>query len=531
MPGPATGRTRNSQAPIGRGRRWFLALLIALVARVPAWGASPSTDQVLAWNAHTTHAIQATPMDPFMATRALALESIAVLDTLRSIAGAPSFLVHLTAPAEVNADLAVAASAHTMLAYLFPTRRTNLAASYSLVEAAYPAGPKRDRAVAFGRSIARAIIAIRDQDGWNAIDIIRSGSEPGRWRPTPRGFYPPLHPHWAGVTPFTLTAANQFRPSGPPAPSTAAFNAAALETATIGAADSATRTADQTQAAHYWNDGIGTYAPAGHWNVIAREALAPRPRDPRAEAEVLVRLNVAIADSAIAMADTKYTYWAWRPLTAIQAGGPDFPGRPNWRSLLETPNHPGYVSGHSVFSGAAATVLTAELGAHPFRTGSVGLPGVFRGFTHFHHAAEEAANSRLWGGIHFRFDNTDGLVIGRAAGAWVMEAFARASNDRGPVIVLDEDAKAGFVLHHIAPIESVAIDLAYGTRVAAPVDAAGRFVMPPVAHGTAVKLSATSAGGRTATLSLAGQAARVRSTICSTPCFAVSKAPAIQSDR
>lgn len=477
------------------GRRW-LAALAAILSTASAHAA----DTVLLWNAQTNLSIRASWMDPFMATRALALESIAVLDTLRSQAGMPGFLVRLAAPADARPGIAASAAAHAMLVHLFPSRRAVLDAAFAGSLAASPPDPKRARAVAFGEAVAAAVIAIRDPDGWNRTGTVKIGSAPGEWRPTPPGFYPPLDPQWGAVTPFTLTRADQFRPPSPRAPGTKAFNDAREQTAAIGGVRSRIRTADQTLAAHYWSDAIGTYAPAGHWNSIAESLMRAGGRDPMAEATVFAELNIAIADSAIAMGDAKYTYWFWRPITAIRGGDADFPARPEWTPLLATPNHPSYISGHSVFSGAAAAVLTAEFGPIPFRAGSAATPRVTRGFTSFEQAAEEAANSRLWGGIHYKFDNDDGLATGHAVGAWALEAFRHSPKDRPPAIVFNPHDAAGIAIDSAAPVMSVEVSLDGGPSTTVPVDAGGRFVLPRCPPGPhAVTVTARGAGGRVAT--------------------------------
>lgn len=489
--------------PKGRaimGRRW-LTVLGSLLLAASAVAAPSQTDAVVTWNDQTNQSIQATSMDPFKATRALALESIAVLDTLRSIAGEPGFLVRLPAPPGTSPELAASAAGHAILTHLFPARRAALDAVFAKALTVLPGGNRRQRSVAFGEAVAAAVMAIRDQDGWDRTAAVRTGTEPGQWRPTPPRFYPPLNPHWASVQPFTLTRPDQFRPTGPPAPGTRAFNDARAVTATIGAAKSPARTADQTLAARYWSDAIGTYAPAGHWNSIAATVVQSEKYDLLKEAALFAELNVAIADAAIAMADAKYTYWSWRPITAIQTGDADFPAQTHWTPLLETPPHPTYVSGHSAFSGAAAAVLTSVFGTRPFRAGSASLPGVSRGFNSFEQAAEEAANSRLWGGIHFKFDNDDGLVTGRAVGAWAMAAFRNAGHDRGPAIVLDQNATAGFAIDNLAPVVSVEAVLDGGARSTIPVDAAGRFTLPKCPAGLhTLILTATGSGGRVGTL-------------------------------
>jgi len=123
-----------------------------------------------------------------------------------------------------------------------------------------------------------------------------------------------------------------------------------------------------------------------------------------------------MADTAICAWDAKYAFHFWRPVTAISFAEPNL----NWASFIVTPPFPDYVSGHSTFSGAAATVLALFYGTEdlPFTTGSDFLPGVHRSFPTCLDAAEEAAMSRLYGGIHFRSANEDGLEAGISIGEW-----------------------------------------------------------------------------------------------------------------
>jgi membrane-associated phospholipid phosphatase len=505
-----------------------LALAPATAPAAAAEPDRPAVDQVVFWNDQTNQAIQATSTDPFKAARVLALESIAVLDTVKSLSGAPAFLVRLPAPPagppagpasgppDATADdLAVgtAAAAHAMLCHLFPTRQAILDAALASSLTDEPAGAARNQATAFGKAVADAVFAIRDRDGWDAAGTVRPGIVPGQWRPTPPKFLPAMDPQWATMTPFVLSGPDQFRPPGPPAPGTVRFDKARAAVASIGGSRSPVRTAEQTAIAHYWSDAIGTYAPAGHWNAITARIVAARPAGIAAEAELFAELNVAIADAAIAMADAKYTYWSWRPITAIRAGGDSAAPVPDWSSLLETPNHPSYISGHSSLSGAAATVLTAWFGTIPFSFASDSLPGVTRSFTSFQQAAEEAAQSRVYGGIHYPFDNVDGLATGRAVGAWTLKVFQRIAKERGPVIVLDRSINAGgpgseggFALDNLSPVTMVTARLDGGEPVRFAVDGRGRFALSPAHLSSAalasagrheIVLTATSASGRT----------------------------------
>ena len=448
-------------------------------------------------------------MDPFAASRTLTLESIAVLDTLKSIDGTPAFLVRLPAPRDIHQIIAAAAAAHATLVHLFPARKAALDAAFQYALVGEPDGPPRARAIAFGEAVAMAVINRREEDGAELTGHVRFGTTPGQWRPTAPNFAAPMSPQWARLEPFAMTRPDQFRPPGPPALESETFKAARAQLREIGALHSATRTQEQTEIAHYWSDAIGTYAPAGHWNAIAAEMVAPLRLGLAVEAELFAELNVAMADAGVAVADAKYAFLFWRPISAIRATVD-----PDWLPLLTTPNHPSYISGHSAFSGAAAAVMTAWFGNRPFRFASDSLPGVSRGFTSFDQAAQEAADSRMYGGIHFSFDNADGLVTGRAIGAWTMGVFQRLSDDRGPFLMAggmgmgmgvsaDPHALVGCALDNVSPVNVVSVRLDGGAPFSIPVDEQGFFAVPshrlPAGRHN-VELAATSASGQTSTI-------------------------------
>jgi len=514
---PLAGLTGLRRLSLGGSRVSDLSPLGGLPV-APLLGVEPQQadgDAVLFWNDQANRAIQATKTDPFMAARALALESIAVLDTIQSLRGEPAFLVRLPEPGDLPVDVAVAAAAHAMLSHLFPVRQAALDAALAAEFAHDPGGLPHRRAIEFGRAVAAGVIAMRDEDGWNATAATRVGTDAGQWRPTPPDFLPALDPQWADLMPFAMTSPGQFRPAGPPAPGSGAFRIAKAAVAGLGAANSTLRTREQTEIAHYWSDAIGTYASAGHWNAITASIVGPMHLGLTTEAAVFAELNVAIADAAIAMADAKYTYWFWRPVTAIRAGDEGDAPVPGWTPLLETPNHPSYVSGHSSFSGAAAVVLTKWFGVRPFTFSSASLPGVVRSFSSFEQAAQEAAISRLYGGIHFPFDNTDGLATGRAVGAWTLAVFQRGADDRGPFIMVDgpmaigdrgTHGVTGCVLDNLSPVPAVMASLDDGPPVKVAVDDHGLFALPSPLLGAAgrhkVVLAATSMTGRSASVRL-----------------------------
>ena len=202
------------------------------------------------------------------------------------------------------------------------------------------------------------------------------------------------------------------------------------------------------------------------------------------EAELFAELNIAMADAGIAMADAKYTFWMLRPITAARAGGGGDAPAPDWTPLIDTPNQPSYISGHASFSGAAATVLTTWFGNRPFAFSSASLQGVTRNFTSFDQAAEEAAASRVYAGIHFPSDNTDGLATGRAVGAWTMGVFQRMGDDRGPFLMVGGQmgmGMAGASSKGARSIEGCALDnLSPLLAVTARFDGGAPFSVPVV---------------------------------------------------
>jgi hypothetical protein len=196
------------------------------------------------------------------------------------------------------------------------------------------------------------------------------------------------------------------------------------------------RTAEQTLIAWFWDDGEGSVTPPGHWNRIAQAVARARGTTTAENARLFALLNIALADAGIVCWDCKFKYSFWRPITAIheadRAGNPGMRPDPGWASLLTTPPFPSYTSGHSTFSGAAAAALAHFFGTDEvrFTSESDGLPGHGRSFASFSAAAAEAGRSRIYGGIHYEFDNREGLALGRAVADRVCRDWLRPRADR-----------------------------------------------------------------------------------------------------
>lgn len=399
-----------------------------------------SGDVVLQWNDVLLDAIRAERTAPPYAARNMAIVHTAVYDAVNAIGGGSTpYLDGRRGPKDAAPEAAAAAAAHGTLVALYPARKAAFDAALASSLAVVPNGSGENKGVALGRSVAQHALASRRNDGADAVVAYTPGTEADDWQPTPGAFAPALLPQWPAVKPFAMKSGDQFRPDGPPDITSPEFAAAFEEVKALGGVGSAIRTSEQTEIARFWADGAGTATPPGHWNVIAQDVAEARGNTLAENARLFAALNVALADAGIASWDAKYAFDLCRPVTAIRNAGeggpgdadgnPDTVADPAWTPLIATPPFPAYTSGHSTFSGAGAAVLGAFFGDDvTFTTTSEGLPGVSRSFDSFSGAAVEAGMSRIYGGIHWSFDNTDGLFAGRAIGELVSDRFLESDN-------------------------------------------------------------------------------------------------------
>ena len=376
-----------------------------------------SGDAIQDWAGTLTEAIWRNSTPPPQAARALAMFGVAVYDAVNSITHqGQSYRFDVPAAAGASPDAAAAAAAADVLTGLFPALSAQFKAHLAASLATLPDGPGKDAGAAVGHSVAASVLAWRANDGSAATVPYTPGTAPGQYELTPPAYKPVLDPQWPAVTPFAMTSGSQFRPGPPPALNSPEYAAALAEVEAIGGTTSTTRTPEETLIAHFWADTPGnSVTPPGHWFEIALRLSKEKGFALADNARLFGLLGIALGDAAIVSWDAKNEYDFWRPVTAIQKTDP------TWTPLWPTPNFQSYTSGHSTFSGAAATVLDAVFGANvPFTSSSDDVPGVVRSFTSFQQAADEAGQSRIYGGIHFQFDNQAGLSSGRALGQYVV---------------------------------------------------------------------------------------------------------------
>lgn len=303
-------------------------------------------------------------------------------------------------PSYPSEHTAAAAASAMILTYAFPIDDTA-----SFTRLAREAAESRIRAgVAFrsdvdvgwtlGRAVARRVLdrAIQDGSATAWTGAVPTGA--GMWAPTPpRRVQSPFDPLAGAWRTWVLPSGSVYRLPPPPALGSPAFVRDLDELRRL---SGGTRTAEQANIARYW----ATDAPSTRWELFVEDEIARRAWSAPWAARARAYVSVAMYDAFVACWDTKYHYWLARPVTVD----------PSIHTVFGTPPFPSYPSGHSTISTTAAVVM-AEL----FPTGAKS----------FHHRAEEASNSRVYGGVHYRFDIIDGDSLGARVGRAVVARMQR----------------------------------------------------------------------------------------------------------
>lgn len=350
--------------------------------RACAIAANTSADSVasLKWNELTRALVVKYKTDP--SARPYAVVSLAQYEAARAAESSDA----TPCPSMRAATAAASAAA---LSYLYPAETDSLQARLQKQLAADEAKGLGSQASgsALGAAAAEPVVTLAKSDGLTATWTGTVPSGPGMWFSSAKPAAPPATPMLGKMRPYFMTAGNQFRPAPPPAFGSAQFVAALAEVKATASA----RTAEQLQIAQKWALSSGTYRTQGHWNVVASDLAVARGLRERDATHMLALLNTAMNDASIACFDAKYTYWLIRPSQADTTIA----------LAIGLPNHPSYPSSHSCTSGAAAAVLGALYPSETARLDAM---------------ADEIGVSRLYAGIHYRFDISTGLAIGKSVG-------------------------------------------------------------------------------------------------------------------
>ena len=287
--------------------------------------------------------------------------------------------------------------------------------------------------IEYGRKVANHIIEWSKDDGYikrQSLPRYVLLEEPGKWVPTPPDYMPGIEPHWDTMRPLVIDSAAQFTPPPPTVFDTVPGSKFYEETMEVYEAVN-NLDEEKVEIAKFWdcNPNISftkghvmfyhqQISPGGHWLEIASIATKKVDLDILQRSEVLSWTAIALYDAFISCWDEKYRSSLIRPETYIYRYID-----PEWKPVLQTPAFPEYTSGHSVISASAATVLTQLLGDNfSFVDNSevdYGLPE--RTFNSFYEASNEAAISRLYGGIHYRPAIDNGVKQGKDVGHYIIQ--------------------------------------------------------------------------------------------------------------
>jgi len=419
---PLTLHTAPPRPRVRCGRSALLACALwPLVATVA------HADVVTDWNVTAIRAASTIGISTGVQSRLMALTHAAMFDAINSIERKYTpYAIEVIPPTDASAEAAAVTAAHGVLMQLVPDEQKMLDTALATTLAKVADGPAKEAGAALGREVAAKMVERRRADGLDATVVYTPGTTPGAWQPTPPAFRAAALPHFGAVTPFVLTSSDQFPMPGPPALTSEVFARDLQEIQAAGARRGSSRTAEQSEVAIFWT--VWTYMP---FNAAARAAAAQRDLSLVDSARLLALLNLAGVDSQIACWHWKYQFNFWRPITTIRTAASTQTAAPtadaNWESLLVTPAHPDYPSGHATYGGAAAEVLRAVLGDDRVDA-SFTWPepgGITRTYASFSQMDREIIDARVWGGIHFRQTDEDSSALGRQIGNYTVQTWLR----------------------------------------------------------------------------------------------------------
>lgn len=413
----------------------LIVLAILVCTQAQAWAhksamanAVAQEDAILQWNRVLMETVLTPGQQPptIMPVRSYAMMHAAMFDAVNSIEGSHRpYLTDVPGSPNASIDAAAAQAAHDVLKALYPTRvaifDAELALSLQGIE-----DYRAQQGIRVGQIVAERMLAIRTNDGWNVTPPSFSlPPTPGNWQPTPPANSAATFTHYGSVLPFAITSATQFVPNPPPALSSGEYAADLNEVKELGSANSLTRTAEQTQIARLWAN-INT--PTNFllvWNNVARTVSTARGSSTVEKARLFALTNIALHDALQTTFASKFQYGMWRPVTAIRRADEDnnaaTTADPSWSSLVPTPPYPSYAGNMAAIGTSQATTLALFFGRDNIRFDHTwaGAGGATRSYAGFGAMADEQARARVYGGIHFTFDNVAGQSVGVSVANYV----------------------------------------------------------------------------------------------------------------
>jgi hypothetical protein len=395
---------------------------IALVCFFSVWPGKAHADVVRDWNTIMVNTVEG--QNPFAQARFAAVTQLAVFEAVNAIIGGyEPYLDPIVAPPDASVEAAAVAAAHRVLIQYLPAAASALEAARTSSLAAIPDGAAKNDGIAVGEAAAAAMIALRASDGSGPPQFFPpSAPAPGEWQAT-QGCPPAggILFHWQYVTPFGIRSSTQFRSAPPPALTSRKYSRDYQEVRTIGGAGSLHRPEDRATVAQFYNAVLAV----GVWNRVAQQLSEHQGSSLLENARAFALINMAISDALVTVMETKYHYTFWRPATAIPAG--DVDGNPHTQAdtsfvpFIPTPCFPSYPSAHASASYAARSVVQRFWGAggHWIVLTHPSLPQVTLQYSRLKEITEDIDDARVYGGIHFRFDQMAGAHQGLRIGGYV----------------------------------------------------------------------------------------------------------------
>jgi hypothetical protein len=387
-------------------------------------------DIVLRWN--EIAARTATATSPFNQARIGAIVQLAVFEAVNAITGdyEPYLNPATVAPPGASVETAVIIAAHKVMTTYFPAATGALDAARDTDLGAIPNGPSKTDGIAVGMAAANAMIALRAADGSAPlVGIVPAPTAAGDYRLT-TGCAAAMFHNWQDVTPFGIASVSDFLLDPPPALTSNRYTKAYEEVKTVGASASAARPEDIA-------DLVRLYAassPSFVASMATRQIAEQKGTSLSENARALALINMGASDALVASFMNKYHYNFWRPETGIRTGVSDGNGKTDGESafatFIPTPCFPSYPSNHASGTNGGLEVMRRLFGAAGHHMtiannvpalGSLPATTITKSYTQLKEIADDVDDARVYGGIHWRFDQDAGSDLGRAIATEVVK--------------------------------------------------------------------------------------------------------------
>jgi hypothetical protein len=392
-----------------------------------------SADVFLDWNTIMLNTISG--QSPFAQARFAAITHTAMFEAVNAITGEyEPYLGSIAASPGASAEAAAVAAAHTVLKTYFPSSPVDLDGARATSLAAIPDGQAKTDGIAAGEAAAAAMIAARANDGSTPAQFHTPiSTNPGEWQTTTPACPPEggVLLHWRNVTPFAIESSAQFRSAPPPSLCSNKYRKDYNDVKEVGELNSTKRPQDRSDVARFFATAIPVYL----WSQTFTQASTAQNKSLSENARAFALLMMAISDAFVSTFETKYHYSFWRPVTAIQAGDTDGNSKTEpdvaWQPLITAPCFPSYPSAHASGSNAGRIIAEKIFGSgnHDITLDHPLVSNVALHYTKFSQITSDIDDARVYGGIHFRFDQEAGARQGRQVGSYIYNNALRSCGD------------------------------------------------------------------------------------------------------